>query len=110
MDKIINKLVEAEHEAHEYVDKASLDKDWATALHEKEFGIMKKKRYEEINAMLADERKQKFNALKIENADAEVNHNMEKQKMNENFAAISEELIEKLFARIINTNDKNVTE
>ncbi|MDD2269624.1 MAG: hypothetical protein PHY15_08820 [Eubacteriales bacterium] len=106
MEKIINKLVEAEYKAHEFVDKASLDRDWATALHEKEFGLMKKKRYEEINALLAQEREQKTEAFKKENSEAELNHETEIQKMRKRFAEVSDEVMKILFSRVIGSDDK----
>lgn len=100
MEKIILKLIEAENKAHELIDKARLDRDWAVELRQKEFNAIKKKRYDELNNTLTAEIEKAKSEVAEENEKLTQKHEAEKQKLSEKYAQISDQLIDKLFAKV----------
>lgn len=100
MEKIIKKLIEAENKAHELVDKARLDRDWAVELRQKEFNTIKKNRYSELKNTLAAETEKAKIEIAAENEALTRKHINEKQKLSEKYAQVSEQLLEKLVLKV----------
>ena len=97
MEKIVKKLIEAENKAHELIEKARLDKDWAVQLHQKEFNNIKKNRYSELNSTLTSEIEKAKSELETEYEALTQKHVEEKQMMSDKYSQISEQLLTQLF-------------
>ena len=99
-EKIIIKLIEAEYKAHELIDKARLDRDWAVQLRQKEFNTIKKKKLKEVNNTLTAEIETAKAEIKSENEALTQKHIAEKQMLTEKYALISEQLLDELFSKV----------
>ena len=100
MDNIINKLVEAENKAHWLVEDAKLDKLWSVERREKELAELKKTKFKQLEAELAQEIKQlKAHSQKSEQ-EAENKHQSEKERLNARYQAVSAEILERLFKKV----------
>ena len=101
LEKIIKNLIEAENKAHELIDKARLDRDWAVQLRQKEFNTIKKNKLNELNKTLAAESEMLKAELAAENEALTKKHIEEKQNLTEKYAKISEQLLAKLMEKVL---------
>ncbi|HBL83687.1 MAG: hypothetical protein A2Y17_08895 [Clostridiales bacterium GWF2_38_85] len=101
MEKIINKLFEAESDAHKLVEKAKLDKDWSTELCNKELSRIRKKRFEETEAMLKLEIEDKKKSFDAETDNSKIKHEEDKKSIQQKYQKLQDQLIADMFKELI---------